>query len=49
MVDLPHYRGAIQSVQLDYGRQIVDRTPARLQIIPHQDRYAYPRPAFLGL
>jgi hypothetical protein len=37
MVDLPSdYHGAlIQGVELDYGRQLVDRTPARLQIIPH--------------
>ena len=37
-VDLPENCGVIQNVQLDYGPQIVDRTPARLQIIPHQDR-----------
>ena len=30
----------IQSVELDYGRQIVDRTPAL--IIPHEDRYVAP-------
>jgi hypothetical protein len=43
MVDLPQNCGVIQSVQLDYGRQIVDRTPARLQIIPHDDaQYAAP-------
>jgi hypothetical protein len=44
MVQLPQNRGVIQAVQLDYGRQIVDRTPARLQIIPHADRPAYARP-----
>lgn len=38
MVDLPENCGVIQGVQLDYGRQIVDRTPARLQIIPHEDQ-----------
>src|SRR5262245_40262905 len=42
MVDLPANCGAIQGVQLDYGRQIVDRTPARLQIIPHEDLYSTP-------
>lgn len=44
MVDLPPYRGVIERVDLDYGPQIVDRTPARLQIIPHDDlsRYAQP-------
>ena len=42
MIDLPYNRGVIQSVQLDYGRQLVDRTPARLQIIPREDRYAAP-------
>ncbi len=43
MVDLPPNCGVIQSVELDYGRQIVDRTPARLQIIPHEDPvYAAP-------
>jgi len=41
-VDLPQNCGVIQSVELDYGRQIVDRTPARLQIIPHTDRVAQP-------
>lgn len=40
IVDLPGNRGVIQSVQLDYGRQVVDRTPARLQIIPRDGRYA---------
>jgi hypothetical protein len=43
MVDLPENCGAIQSVSLDYGRQIVDRTPARLQIIPHEDQRIYAR------
>jgi hypothetical protein len=42
IVDLPNNRGVIRSVELDYGRQIVDRTPARLQIIPREDRYASP-------
>jgi hypothetical protein len=37
-VDLPENCGTIQGVQLDYGQQIVDRTPARLQIIPREDR-----------
>jgi hypothetical protein len=37
MVNLPANCGVIQGVELDYGRQIVDRTPARLQIIPHMD------------
>lgn len=53
MIDLPQYRGVIQSVQLDYGRQVVDRTPARLQIIPHDDlyrgdrrRYGYEQPSY---
>jgi hypothetical protein len=41
-VDLPANCGAIRSVDLDYGRQIVDRTPARLQIIPREDRVARP-------
>lgn len=41
-VDLPANCGAIASVDLDYGRQIVDRTPARLQIIPRADRVARP-------
>src|SRR5689334_6787720 len=31
MVDLPANCGLIERVDLDYGRQIVDRTPARLQ------------------
>ena len=44
MVDLPENCGAIQSVSLDYGRQIVDRTPARLQIIPHEDQRYYAEP-----
>jgi hypothetical protein len=46
MVDLPeNCRGSfIQSVDLDYGRQIVDRTPARLQIIPHDDLPMYTAP-----
>jgi hypothetical protein len=47
MVDLPANCGLIQSVRLDYGRQIVDRTPARLQIIPHEEQRftqpTYPR------
>lgn len=49
-VDLPANCGLIQSVDLDYGRQIVDRTTARLQIIPkieqryEQPRYTYVRP-----
>jgi hypothetical protein len=42
IVDLPPNCGAIASVVLDYGRQIVDRTPARLQIIPRADRVARP-------
>jgi hypothetical protein len=45
MVDLPSncHRSFIQGVELDYGRQIVDRTPARLQIIPHGGvRYSQP-------
>lgn len=42
-VDLPANCGLIQNVQLDYGRQIVDRTPARLQIIPHgEQRFTQP-------
>jgi hypothetical protein len=45
MVDLPENCGVIQSVSLDYGRQIVDRTPARLQIIPHEDQRIYAQPA----
>lgn len=49
-VDLPANCGVIQSVDLDYGRQIVDRTPARLQIIPknEQRRYAYSQPQVMG-
>lgn len=43
-LQLPRRAGIIQGVDLDYGRQIVERTPARLQIIPHVDgRYASPR------
>jgi hypothetical protein len=51
-VDLPVNCGLIQSVDLDYGRQLVDRTPARLQIIPkveqryEQPRYAYQPPVY---
>ncbi len=41
-VDLPANCGAITSVDLDYGRQVVDRTTARLQIIPRADRVARP-------
>ena len=44
MVDLPANCGLIQSVELDYGRQLVDRTPARLQIIPHDDLPMYSAP-----
>ena len=44
MVDLPANCGLIQSVELDYGRQIVDRTTARLQIIPHEDPRSYVAP-----
>jgi hypothetical protein len=45
MVDLPENCGVIQSVKLDYGQQLVDRTPARLQIIPHEEsRVATSRP-----
>lgn len=49
MIDLPGNRGVIRSVQLDYGRQLVHRTPARLQIIPHADRdrrYVHDEPAY---
>jgi len=49
MVQLPASCGVIQNVELDYGRQIVDRTPARLQIIPHVDAaptYAQPAPVY---
>ena len=46
MVDLPANCGVIQGVELDYGRQLVDRTPARLQIIPHQDPYVAPAPVY---
>jgi hypothetical protein len=46
MVQLPANRGTIQSVDLDYGRQVVDRTPARLQIIPHVDQPTYARPSY---
>jgi hypothetical protein len=51
-VDLPANCGLIQSVDLDYGRQVVDRTTARLQIIPkveqryEQPRYAYQPPVY---
>ena len=47
-VDLPANCGVIQDVQLDYGRQLVDRTPARLQIIPHADRtsISYTQPSY---
>jgi hypothetical protein len=44
MVNMPENCGTIQSVELDYGRQIVDRTPARLQIIPHDDHPTYAAP-----
>lgn len=44
MVDLPANCGLIQSVELDYGRQIVDRTTARLQIIPREDQPYYSAP-----
>jgi len=44
MVDLPANCGLIESVELDYGRQIVDRTPARLQIIPHDAQPMYSAP-----
>jgi len=44
-VDLPENCGVIQSVSLDYGEQIVDRTPARLQIIPRQDRTSVALPS----
>jgi hypothetical protein len=44
-VDLPANCGTIQGVQLDYGHQIVDRTPARLQIIPRQDRVQVATPS----
>jgi hypothetical protein len=44
MVNMPENCGAIQNVQLDYGRQIVDRTPARLQIVPHDDHPVYAAP-----
>ncbi|HEY5948713.1 MAG TPA: hypothetical protein VIV40_24650 [Kofleriaceae bacterium] len=46
MIDLPPNCGVIQSVELDYGRQIVDRTPARLQIIPHEDQRLYSQPVY---
>lgn len=46
MVDLPPNRGVIQRVDLEYGRQIVDRTPARLQIIPHADLPRYAQPSY---
>lgn len=36
-VELPENSGTIQSVNLDYGRQVVDRTTARLQIIPRNE------------
>ena len=39
-VDMPANCGTITGVSLDYGRQIVDRTPARLQIVPHNDGYS---------
>jgi hypothetical protein len=44
MVDLPANCGLIQSVELDYGRQIVDRTTARLQIIPRDDQPYFSAP-----
>lgn len=46
MVDLPPNRSVIERVDLDYGRQIVDRTPARLQIIPHADLPRYAQPSY---
>jgi hypothetical protein len=46
MVQLPANCGTIQGVDLDYGRQLVDRTPARLQIIPHMDQPMYSRPIY---
>lgn len=45
MVQLPAHCGVIHNVELDYGRQIVDRTPARLQIIPHANAPIYAQPA----
>ena len=53
-VQLPANCGVIQSVDLDYGRQLVDRTTARLQIIPkneqryEQPRYTYQQPQVQG-
>ena len=44
MLDLPANCGMIQGVELDYGRQIVDRTTARLQIIPHEGQRFYSQP-----
>ena len=46
MVQLPANCSVIQNVELDYGRQLVDRTPARLQIIPHEDQPIYSRPTY---
>lgn len=45
MVQLPANCGVIQNVELDYGRQIVDRTPARLQIFPRANAPTYAQPA----
>jgi hypothetical protein len=44
-VQLPANCGVIQNVELDYGRQIVDRTPARLQIFPRVNAPTYAQPA----
>lgn len=41
-IDLPDNSAAIVSVDLDYGDQTVDRTAARLQIIPRNDQRLAP-------
>lgn len=42
MLDLPEHCAAVVGVELDYGHPAYrryDRTPARLQIIPHRTRW----------
>jgi hypothetical protein len=49
LVDLPESCGAITAVELDYGNPAArrfDRTPARLQIIPHTTRTTYEQPRY---
>lgn len=52
LVDLPPNCGAITGVELDYGNPAYrryDRTPARLQIVPHRTRHDYSQhPGYAG-